>query len=84
LELEDFEQCEKQVSQLHKITDDVKEKDSIKIDLAILEIINQFLNKHECRWRPLKPSMQAFVKKFREDKAGSGIINYVQWIESKI
>jgi len=56
----------------------------LKIDLAILEIINQFLNKHEYRWRPLKPSIQTFVKKFQEDKAGSGIINYTQWIESKI
>lgn len=84
LEMEDFEQCEKQIVQLRKLIDEVKEKDSIKIDLAILEIINQFLNKHEYRWRPLKPSIQTFVKKFQEDKAGTGIINYTQWIESKI
>ena len=84
LELEDYEHCDKQLNQLYKLIDDVKEKDSIKIDLSILEIINQFLNKHENRWRPLKSNIQTFVKKFQENKDGTGIINYVQWIESKI
>jgi ribosomal protein S20 len=84
LELEDYEHCDKQLNQLYKLIDDVKEKDSIKIDLSILEIINQFINKHENRWRPLKSNIQTFVKKFQENKDGTGIINYVQWIESKI
>ena len=84
LELEDYEHCDKQLNQLYKLIDDVKEKDSIKIDLSILEIINQFLNKYENRWRPLKSNIQTFVKKFQENKDGTGIINYVQWIESKI
>lgn len=84
LEMEDYEQCEKQLTQLYKLIDDVKEKDSIKIDLAILDIINQFLNKYDNRWRPLKPSIQTFIKKYRENKEGAGIINYTQWIDSKV
>jgi len=82
--MEDYEQCEKQLMQLYKLTDDVKEKDSIKIDLAILDLINQFLNKSDNLCRPLKPFIQSFIKKFSEKKEGSGIINYVQWIDSKI
>jgi tetratricopeptide (TPR) repeat protein len=84
LEMEDYEQCEKQLTQLYKLIDDVKEKDSIKIDLAILDIINQFLNKYDNRWRPLKSSVQAFTKKYSENKEGAGIINYAQWIDSKV
>jgi len=84
LEMEDYEQCEKQFTQLYKLIDDVKEKDSIKIDLAILDIINQFLNKYDNRWRPLKPTIQAFIKKYSENKEGAGIINYAQWIDSKV
>jgi hypothetical protein len=64
--------------------DDVKEKESIKIDIAILDLINQFLNHSENRWRPLKTSIQNFIKVFKDNKDGTGIINYVQWIELKI
>ena len=67
-----------------QLIDDVKEKESIKIDMAILELINKFLNEHENRWRPLKTSIQAFIKKFQNPKDGTGLIDYSHWIESKI
>lgn len=84
LEMADYEQCEKQITHLYKIIDDVKEKDSIKIDLAVLDLIHLFIHKHETRWRPLKTNIQLFIKKFQENKTDMGIINYVQWIEAKI
>ncbi len=84
LELQDYELCEKQLNQLHKLIDDVKEKESIKIDIAILDLIDQFLNKYENRWRPLKISVQNFMKKFQLPNQGAGLINYSQWIETKI
>ena len=83
LELQDYELCEKQLNQLYKLIDDVKEKESIKVDIAMLEVINQFLNKYDYKWRPLKIGIQTFIKKFPL-AAGSGLINYTQWIESKI
>ena len=52
--------------------------------MAILELINKFLNEHENRWRPLKTSIQAFIKKFQNPKDGTGLIDYSHWIESKI
>jgi len=84
VELQDYEQCDKQLNQLHKLMDEVKEKESIKVDTAILELIEQFLNKHDNRWRPLKTAIQGFVKKFQSPNQGAGLINYCQWIESKI
>jgi tetratricopeptide (TPR) repeat protein len=84
LELQDYELCAKHLHQLYKLMDDVKEKESIKIDIAILDLINQFLNHSENRWRPLKTSIQNFIKVFKDNKDGTGIINYVQWIELKI
>ncbi len=83
VELQDYELCEKQLNQLYKLIDDVKEKESIKVDIAMLEVINQFLNKYDYKWRPLKLVIQTFIKKFPLS-AGSGLINYTQWIESKI
>ncbi len=84
LELQDYELCAKQLNQLYKLIDDVKEKESIKIDLAILELLDKFLNESENRWRPLKVSIQAFMKKFQNPKDGAGLINYSQWLESKV
>ena len=84
VELQDYEQCDKQLNQLHKLMDEVKEKESIKVDTAILELIEQFLNKYDNRWRPLKTAIQGFVKKFQSPNQGAGLINYCQWIESKI
>jgi len=84
LELHDYELCEKQLNQLYKLIEDVKEKESIKIDIAVLEVISQFLNRHDYKWRPLKLAIQAFVKKFQNLKDGTGLINYSQWVESKI
>ncbi|MES2512803.1 MAG: hypothetical protein V4580_01610 [Bacteroidota bacterium] len=84
IDLHDYEQCDKQMNQLYKQIDDMKEKESIKIDIAMLDLINRFLHEHENRWRPLKTVIQAFVKKFQNPKDGSGLINYTQWIESKI
>jgi hypothetical protein len=84
VELQDYELCDKQLNQLYKLIQDVKEKESIKIDLAVLDLINKFLNESENRWRPLKTNIQAFVKKFQNPKDGAGLINYAQWIETKI
>ncbi len=84
LELQDYELCDKQLYHLYKLVDEVKEKESIKIDIAILNLIHDFLHKHENRWRPLKLAIQAFVKKFQNQNDGAGLINYSQWLESKI
>lgn len=84
LELQDYELCDKLLNQLYKLIDDVKEKESIKIDLAVLELIDKFLNESDNRWRPLKIAVQAFMKKFQNANDGAGLINYTQWIESKI
>lgn len=84
LELKEYEQCEKQLGQLYKLIDDVKEQESIKIDLAILQIIDDFLNKHEMRWRPLKTVIEAFVKKFQASRQDTGLINYSEWAATKM
>ncbi|MBI3518605.1 MAG: hypothetical protein HY062_04510 [Bacteroidetes bacterium] len=84
IELEDYEQCDKQWHHLYKLIDDMKEKESIKIDLAMLGLIRQFLDTPQNRWRPLKSGIQAFIKKFSTSEEGAGLINYAQWLESKV
>lgn len=84
LEMQDFELCDKLLNQLYKAVKEVKEKESVKIDLAVMDLIDQFLNKHKKRWRPLKIMIHSFVKKFQAGKESAGLINYTQWISSKI
>ena len=62
----------------------MKEKESVKIDIAMLDVINQFLSEHNYKWRPLKTNIQGFVKKFQNPKDGAGLINYSHWVESKV
>jgi hypothetical protein len=84
LEMHEYELCDRQLNHIYKVVKEVKEKESVKIDLAVMDIIGQFLNKHEKRWRPLKTTIQSFIKKFQSDQEGAGLINYAQWIGSKI
>jgi len=84
IELQDYDLCAKQLNQLLKLISEIKEKESVKIDTAILNILNQFLTKYEFKWRPLKVAIQDFVKKYQETNEGSGLINYINWIATKI
>lgn len=84
IELQDYELCLKLSNQLNKLIFEIKEKESIKIDVAILNILNQYLNKYDYKWRPLKIAIQDFVKKYQETSEGSGQINYTNWVATKI
>jgi len=84
VEMEDYELCEKQLTHLQKLISEVKEKESIKIDILMCELVDLFLNTHQYRWRPLKTYIKNFIKKFELIREGTGLINYVQWLETKI
>jgi hypothetical protein len=83
IELEDYDVCEKQLQQLYKILSDVKEKESIKVDLAMIEVLDKFMNQDEKRWRPIKGEIQKFIKRFEGNTDQSGLINYLEWINTK-
>lgn len=84
IEMQDYDHAEKQLNQLYKLVNDLKEKESITIDLAVTHLIDQFLNTFKNRWRPLKSDIQSFVKKFQLKPESAGLINYTQWLSSKI
>lgn len=84
LEAQEYESCQKLFQQLVKLINDVREKDSIKIDIAIIDIMEKYLIQTEFKWRSLKPSIQKFIEKFNDSKNDTGLINYTQWIETKI
>ncbi len=83
-EMEDYELCEKQLVHLQKLITEVKEKESVKIDVAICDLLDLFFHEHQYRWRPLKNNIKNFIKKFELMSEGTGLINYVQWLETKV
>ena len=84
IEMQDYDHAEKQLNQLYKLLNDLKERESITIDLAVTHLIDQFLNTYKNRWRPLKSDIQAFIKRFQLKPESTGLINYTQWLSSKI
>ena len=57
LDLQDYEFCQKQLTMLIKFVDEIKEKDSIKTELALMTIIHSFINQNDFKWRPLKQAI---------------------------
>ena len=84
LDLQDYEFCQKQLTMLIKFVDEIKDKDSIKTELALMTIINSFINQNDFKWRPLKQAINAFLAKNEKLNNSTGLINYSQWLYNKI
>lgn len=84
IELEDFDLCEKQIHHLNKLVKEIRDKDSVRIDVSVLRLLGQYLSQEDKRWRPVKREVQEFIKKYDQDKTQAGVINYCQWLSSKV
>lgn len=84
LELEDYDVCIKQLANIKKLISEIKDKDSVKYDLALIKLIEGFLTQQDIRWRPMKSFIVAFIKKHEAEIDQSGLINYTNWLSSKV
>lgn len=84
IELEDYSVCLKLWATIKKNVSEIKDKDSLKYDLSLLKILEHFLHQEDIRWRPLKPEIMAFSKKFSEIENQSELINYTNWLNAKV
>ncbi len=83
IELGDYEICLKQLLNIKKTISEIKDKDSVKYDNALLNILEEFLNQTDMLWRPMKPAILAFIKKYGEIENQSEWIKYTRWLSSK-
>ena len=84
IELEDYSVCLKLWATIKKNVSEIKDKDSLKYDLSLLKILEHFLHQEDIRWRPLKPEIAVFTKKFPEIENQSELINYTNWLNAKV
>lgn len=84
LEIGDYDACFNQIQIITKLKNDITNKENIKIDLAVTEIIKTFLTQETIRWRPLKPYIVKFMSLFDKNQTHIGLIDYCNWLSSKI
>lgn len=84
IELEDFDICLKQLYQIEKIMLDIKDKESVKIELELLKVLELYLTQDDVKWRPIKPKIIAYCKKYPSEGLVSGLINYTNWLNTKV
>ncbi len=84
LELDDYDVCLKQLNQIQKSMLDLKDKESIKMENELLKLIEFYLTQEDVKWRPLKAKIILFAKKYPADGLSSGLINYTNWLTTKV
>ncbi len=84
IELEDYDYCKKQIAILNKRIDDMKDTETLKYEMALLQLLEQFVLQKEIKWRPMNKAISAFVKKYSESDIKSEFYNYTPWLSSKI
>lgn len=84
VEIGDYEACLKHINAINKLGNEVKSKDSINADIELVNIISQHIYKYETKWRPLKTVILAYLEKYDHDDAEKGLINYCQWLKTKV
>lgn len=84
LESHEIEQAEKLVVSVSKKLDELKNKETLAIELAVVQLIRHYIKSDLSSWRPMKDKIAGFIKKFADKEEPQTIINYSEWLGSKI
>ncbi len=82
--MEDYDYCIKQINVLNKRIDELNDIETLKYEMALLQLLEQFVMQKEIKWRPMNKSISAFVKKYSDSDIKSEFYNYTPWLSSKI
>ena len=84
IELDDIDVAKKQLIQINKQIEELKEKDSLKYEISLLGILEQYLAQKTIKWRTLKTSIHQFIKLYADEESKSIFYNYTKWLTSKV
>ncbi len=84
IESNELELAEKLSMTISKKLGELKNKETLAVEIAVLKLIGLYLNSESLSWRPLKEKIRAFHKKFADNEQLQTIINYGDWLGSKI
>ncbi len=84
IESGEIELAEKLVISVFKKLGELKNKETIAVEIAVLHLIQHYINMGYPAWRSIKDKITAFIKKFPAAGEQQTIINYAEWLSSKI
>ncbi len=84
IEVGEIELAEKLINTIVKKLADIKDKGSLSIELAVLKLLQEYINNEKLSWRKMKEKITNFLKKFPSANEQQSIINYSEWFAGKI
>jgi hypothetical protein len=84
MESHEIELAEKLVLSISKKLAELKNKEALVIEIAVLQLIQYYIKNDLSSWRPMKEKIAAFLKKFSGKEQPQTIINYSEWLSSKV
>jgi len=84
IESGETELAEKLIALLFKKLSEIKNKETLAVDIAVLHLMQYYLTKESTAWRNMKEKIVLFLKKFPSSEEQQTIINYHDWLAGKI
>ena len=84
MESHEIELAEKLAAAISKKLSELKNKETLVIEIAVLQLIQHYIKSDFSAWRPMKDKILAFLKKFSDKEQPQTIIDYAEWLSSKI
>lgn len=84
LETHEIELAEKLAASIDKTLSELKNKEALVIEMAVLQLVGHYIKHDLSSWKPMKDKIAAFIRKFSNKEQPQTIINYCDWLASKI
>lgn len=84
IESDEIELAEKLMTSIFKKLPDIKNKETLTVEIAVLNLLKFYIKNEMPTWRSIKDKILSFEKKFPSMQDHQTIINYSEWLNSKI
>lgn len=84
IESSEIELSEKLMASIFKKLPDIKNKETLTVEIAVLNLLKFYIKNEMPTWRSIKDKILSFEKKFPSMQDHQTIINYSEWLNSKI
>ncbi|MES2132048.1 MAG: hypothetical protein V4506_06830 [Bacteroidota bacterium] len=80
----EIELAEKLAFSISKKLAELKNKETLSVEIAVLQLVQYYISKTFPSWRQMKDRINTFTKKFSDVKEQETIINYTEWLTAKL
>lgn len=84
IESGETELAEKLIASIFKKLHELKNHETIAVEIAVLNLMQYYLTKESTAWRDMKEKIQLFIKKFPASQEQQTLIDYTDWLAGKL